>query len=105
MIGASLPALLDDLRAACDLAEEVWPHETARVALIPESRRRWSATVVRGEGDLIETESYGHPGEALSDLCEQMREILRKRDADSAEDDEADRAYEKWKATREFAAE
>lgn len=105
MIGSAFDSLLIDLRAAHELVQEVWPHETARVALIPGTRRRWSATVVRGEGDLIETESYTHPGEALSDLMEQMRDILRARDADSAEDDEADRAYEKWKATREFAAE
>ena len=105
MIGDALSSHFDDLWAANQLAREVWPDETPRVAPVPESRGRWYYAVVRGDDDIVTTESYADPREALSDLCEQMRDILRARDADSAEDDEADRAYEKWKATREFAAE
>ena len=114
MIGDAYTSFLDDLRAADELASEVWRGETTRVAVVPTTKRRWWGVVMREcvgdcrhttHGDHIETESYADPREALSDLMEQMRDILRARDADSAEDDEADRAYEKWKATREFAAE
>ena len=90
MIGDALSALLDDLRAACDLADEVWPHETVRVALVPANGRRWFAVVVRenpdpreGHGDLIETGTSTHPGDALADLMVAMR---RLRDSASGDD-------------------
>jgi len=113
MIGDAYTSFLDDLRAADELASEVWRGETTRVAVVPTTKRQWWGVVMREcvgdcrhttHGDHIETESYADPREALSDLVEQMRDILRQRDTDSAETIAADRQIERWKEERDDSA-
>jgi len=107
MIGDAYSSLADDIRLADALARETWPGDTVLIAPKPCVGSRkflWIATG-DGGGELCSSGEHLHLATGLGEVIDAMRDILRARDADSAEDDEADRAYEKWKATRDDAAE